>query len=183
MRWQVEAMVGAGYNYFRDCDPRTGRYIQSDPIGLYGGSLSTYTYAEGDPLGFDDAFGLYITNIPHTPESYKGAAAYVCKFYNSNSSAGPWGTAEHARDVDPGNLDKRNAEHYLYAQQLRSDWGGRFFWGGVVAVLGVLGHQVGKVARVGPNIPFPTSPPSWQDFAWGITGALNPAPPNCGCDK
>jgi len=29
-----DAETGTHYNYFRDYDPSTGRYVQSDPIGL-----------------------------------------------------------------------------------------------------------------------------------------------------
>lgn len=49
--------TGLHYNYFRDYDPSTGRYVQSDPIGLDGG-INTYAYVESDPLAFIDAPAL-----------------------------------------------------------------------------------------------------------------------------
>jgi RHS repeat-associated protein len=45
------------YNYFRDYDPNLGRFPQSDPIGLKGGS-STYGYVGGSPMNRTDEFGL-----------------------------------------------------------------------------------------------------------------------------
>jgi RHS repeat-associated protein len=49
--------TGTHYNYFRDYDPSTGRYIESDPIGL-GAGLSTFAYVHATPLSRTDRFGL-----------------------------------------------------------------------------------------------------------------------------
>jgi len=39
---------GLSYNYFRDYEAGTGRYVESDPIGLKGG-ISTFGYVEAGP--------------------------------------------------------------------------------------------------------------------------------------
>jgi RHS repeat-associated protein len=48
---------GLNYNYFRSYDAKTGRYSQSDPIGLQGG-WNRFAYGESNPLMYTDPFGL-----------------------------------------------------------------------------------------------------------------------------
>jgi RHS repeat-associated protein len=51
-----DAETGKNYNYRRDYDPSTGRYIESDPIGLAAGT-NTYLYVGGRPLDYIDPTG------------------------------------------------------------------------------------------------------------------------------
>jgi len=55
--------TGLHYNYFRDYDPATGRYIQSDPIGLQGG-WNSYGYVSGNPVMRVDPSGLICWHVP-----------------------------------------------------------------------------------------------------------------------
>ena len=49
---------GLFYNYHRYYNKEGGQYTQSDPVGLAGGSVSTYAYVGGSPLLHVDPVGL-----------------------------------------------------------------------------------------------------------------------------
>jgi len=54
---RYDSSSGLNQNYFRDHEPGSGRYAQSDPLGLRAGT-STYLYVLASPLARRDPLGL-----------------------------------------------------------------------------------------------------------------------------
>jgi RHS repeat-associated protein len=75
-----DSETGLFQNYFRDLDPATGRYVESDPIGQQGG-INTYAYVDSNPIDNLDPFGLCKVELRFGPARYVGWAgiyhAYV----------------------------------------------------------------------------------------------------------
>lgn len=74
-----DVVAGVNYNYFRDYQANTGRYAESDPIGLRGG-VSTYGYVGGSPLMWKDQYGLVRWSGTALPSSIGGifsVGAYI----------------------------------------------------------------------------------------------------------
>jgi len=55
----IDVESGMYYNIHRDYDSSTGRYIQSDPVGLRA-APSTYAYVGGNPQRYIDPLGLFL---------------------------------------------------------------------------------------------------------------------------
>jgi RHS repeat-associated protein len=76
----LDEETGLHYNYFRDYDPSTGRYVESDPIGLRAGA-NTYLYGGANPLSAFDPYGLWTWPSPrdvvnYWREAFGGARAF-----------------------------------------------------------------------------------------------------------
>ncbi len=114
-----DAETGLNQNYFRDYDPGTGRYVQSDPIALAGGA-NTYSYVGGNPLTHVDSVGLLTEVI------FWGALPW-----SGGIVPGNWGQLESSFGHVSGNINGENisfgqrgwdetyprADDYIHRQQ------------------------------------------------------------------
>ena len=70
-----DAETGFHYNYHRYYEPKTGRYLQPDPIGFTGG-INRYLYVKNNPInafdiwGLTEAWGAVIGYIPDLDWKY-----------------------------------------------------------------------------------------------------------------
>jgi RHS repeat-associated protein len=68
---------GLWHNGFRDYDPKLGRYIQSDPVGLAAGT-NPFLYASGNPISRIDDLGLRDVVVAiWNPRPFRGQVGHV----------------------------------------------------------------------------------------------------------
>jgi hypothetical protein len=124
------------YNYFRDYDPNIGRYIESDPIGLYGG-LNTYAYVKSRPLIWRDPNGLEAVmpggaSLPGWIRDALGAAGRLCRanpvamliFAATASNRGDACSDDPSRKRDECKAKDDESCTSHYTKCLESGWGG-----------------------------------------------------------
>lgn len=105
-------------------------------------------------------------------ESAEGTQASICKYlkkanYDPDQAWGDALAARQAPGADPGDLDLRNTEHYLYAYSTTAKPNG---WGDSTPVQLLMAVGWTPFKTVTKHVR-PTSTPSFEEAKWGVKGA------------
>jgi RHS repeat-associated protein len=103
--------TGLHYNGFRDYDPGSGRYVESDPIGLAGG-INIYTYGLNNPLFWFDLSGM----VP--------GDAYITQHEAAEAALNEVNPLSILNNVEYGGMIYQNSKgEYFYTSPQRGDSG------------------------------------------------------------
>jgi RHS repeat-associated protein len=150
------------YNYFRDYDPTTGRYLQSDPIGLEGG-LNTYAYVKSNPVMFIDLLGLSEADVQRIRDSINQSIRDMVNGRHRRPGSGFWnGYLNNAERMWTDNYqiyDCWDQTYYTNTQlreldNLDDDWKFEIVEG--------IGHATGRAVSGNPKDPIIDYDP-WRD--------------------
>jgi RHS repeat-associated protein len=114
---------GQSYRRNRYYDGLTGQFTQEDPLGL-GGGINAYGFAGGDPVNYDDPFGLdpcHVSgNCTQAQEGIDKAAAHATRDLAARAGMQSIYTESVAEDREyVGDVVKENSGDYNYTAGIR----------------------------------------------------------------
>jgi RHS repeat-associated protein len=118
-----DAETGLAYNMFRDYESATGRFPESDPIGLKGG-ISTYAYVTNSPYSHSDRLGLDDSICMFNPSACQGSGvpppapwggvqtgvsvSYPTDGFLFANSPNPFDTSSYTKWTDDGSVTQEH---------------------------------------------------------------------------
>jgi RHS repeat-associated protein len=113
--------TGFNYNLSRDYMPNIGRYLETDPAGLHGGT-STYGYTLDNPLKFIDPSGLASWNLLKpgsnewaAEELYNPAGVFSVSAHGESGGIYDFSTSGRAKYLTPLDFEKELSAHGYHA--------------------------------------------------------------------
>ena len=106
-----DAETGLHDNWHRTYNPRSGRYLQPDPLGYRDGP-DAYLYAQGDPLNKIDPTGLYQSDIHYYMTFFLAMAAGV-SYEDARTIALATQYVDNNPLTEPIDVDEYGNEQYI----------------------------------------------------------------------
>jgi RHS repeat-associated protein len=164
------------YNFYRTYDPATGRYLEADPIGQWGG-VNVYVYARSNPARSTDPFGLInflagggVTGAAPTGAEASGGIVVNPGLGGEDADAGVFGSAGATAGLNV------SADAFVgYVEGGMEDVSGttvnQNVTAGPLSVTTFHDPTTGEV--VGATVGFgPSATPAGYSVAYSVTGTL-----------